>query len=111
MENRNVEMSDAADTSAYEVKTEAVILPYSEPIIDSAEIERYKTSLQSIPSHKIILDLSNVREVTTKGLASLLKLKYNQKRSGKELFIRGLQGPPKTLCRLLKLCGLLEGRR
>jgi ABC-type transporter Mla MlaB component len=101
-------MSDVADNSAYEVKTDVLILPCPETIIDSPEIERYKTSLQAIPSPKIILDLSNVQEVTTKGLASLLKLKYNQKRSGKELYIQGLQGQPKTLCQLLKLCGLLE---
>jgi len=63
--------------------------------------------MSTLDGKLFIVDLSSVQQVTTAAFAQLIMAARQAKKSGRNMYIRGLQEQPKQLCNILKLNKLL----
>lgn len=86
-----------------------VVIKCDSQILDYFQLEKWQKMINGQRRVNVWFDLASVKKMTTAAFAKLLAIKIDLMRTGGNLQVRGLQGQPRALCRILKLCEVTEG--
>ena len=99
--------SDTISWRLDRVSSSTIVIQLDNPIWKYAKLPNIDHSLIDYIESQVIIDLSNVRQMTTAAFVILLMMKNQLQEKGSTVCIRGLHGQPKSLCEVLKLNDLL----
>ena len=91
------------------VESRQTVINIENKVFDYCQLKQWQTMIRKGAFVDVCFDLTQVESMTTAAFAFLLIMKRELMRAGGDLHVKGLQGQPKALCRLLKLCGVTEG--
>ena len=92
------------------MESDETVIRIENQVLDYSQLKQWQSVIIKGDFVDVCFDLTQVKRMTTAAFALLLIMKSELMRAGGNLHVRGLQGQPKALCRILKLCGVTESR-
>ena len=90
-----------------QANSSAVIIRMSNACQGYDNLENLKPMIDMVAQARVIVDLTEVQQMTTVAFARLITAKRQLQKMGRQMQVRGLRQQPRTLCELLKLSPVL----
>lgn len=99
--------SEGPECCVEQANSSAVIIRMSNACQGYDNLENLKPMIDMVAQARVIVDLTEVQQMTTVAFARLITAKRQLQEMGRQMLVRGLRKQPRTLCELLKLSPVL----
>jgi len=102
-----VEKSQNIQYTVNDCDTDTLLMTLKKENYQFEQLRNLDTAIMNNNCKVLVVDLSEVLEMSTATLAQLVALKRKLEARGIKMYVRGLQLQPRDLCHLLKLDNIL----